>query len=56
MNRGNEIPFEYEERELREENWREYWERRDRHLPFILDSDNPEDVPWEPQPKPDDES
>ena len=51
MNRGNETPFEREERELREENWREYWERRERHLPVILDSDDPDNVPWEPKPK-----
>ncbi len=48
-NRGNETPFEREEREGREENWREYWERRDRHLPVILDSDDPDNVPWKPK-------
>ena len=50
MNRGNETPFEREEREGREADEEAYWERRDRHLPVILDSDDPDDVPWEPKP------
>ena len=53
--RGNETQEQYDERNNRNREDCEpmgFWESRKRHLPVILDSDDPDDVPWEPKEEP----